>query len=68
MLRTRVCELLGIEHPIVMGGMGTGTSPELVAAVSSAGAWASSGRAVRAITSWRARSRRSVAPPIGPSG
>jgi NAD(P)H-dependent flavin oxidoreductase YrpB (nitropropane dioxygenase family) len=37
MLRTRVCELLGIEHPIVLGGMGTGTSPELVAAVSSAG-------------------------------
>jgi NAD(P)H-dependent flavin oxidoreductase YrpB (nitropropane dioxygenase family) len=36
-LRTRVCELLGIQHPIVMGGMGTGTSPELVAAVSSAG-------------------------------
>jgi NAD(P)H-dependent flavin oxidoreductase YrpB (nitropropane dioxygenase family) len=36
-LRTRACELLGIEHPIVMGGMGTGTSPELVAAVSGAG-------------------------------
>ena len=38
MLRTRLCELLNLEHPIVMGGMGTGTSPELVAAVSSAGA------------------------------
>ena len=37
MLRTPVCTLLGIEHPIVMGGMGTGTSPELVAAVSGAG-------------------------------
>jgi NAD(P)H-dependent flavin oxidoreductase YrpB (nitropropane dioxygenase family) len=37
MLRTRLCELLGLEHPIVMGGMGTGTSPELVAAVSAAG-------------------------------
>jgi NAD(P)H-dependent flavin oxidoreductase YrpB (nitropropane dioxygenase family) len=37
MLRTRVCELLGIEHPIVLGGMGSGTSPELVAAVSRAG-------------------------------
>jgi NAD(P)H-dependent flavin oxidoreductase YrpB (nitropropane dioxygenase family) len=37
MLRTRICELLGIEHPIVLGGMGTGTSPELVAAVSAAG-------------------------------
>src|SRR5215218_10705426 len=37
MLRTRVTELLGIEHPIVLGGMGSGTSPELVAAVSQAG-------------------------------
>ena len=37
MLRTPVCALLGIEHPIVLGGMGTGTSPELVAAVSGAG-------------------------------
>ena len=37
MLRTRICELLGIEHPIVLGGMGTGTSPDLVAAVSAAG-------------------------------
>lgn len=37
MLRTRICALLGIEHPIVLGGMGTGTSPELVAAVSTAG-------------------------------
>jgi NAD(P)H-dependent flavin oxidoreductase YrpB (nitropropane dioxygenase family) len=36
-LRTRICELLGIEHPIVLGGMGTATSPELVAAVSAAG-------------------------------
>ena len=37
MLRTRITELLGIEHPIVLGGMGTGTSPALVAAVSEAG-------------------------------
>jgi NAD(P)H-dependent flavin oxidoreductase YrpB (nitropropane dioxygenase family) len=37
MLRTRLHALLGLEHPVVMGGMGTGTSPELVAAVSSAG-------------------------------
>src|SRR5258705_11306576 len=37
MLRTRICELLGIEHPIVLGGMGSATSPELVAAVCEAG-------------------------------
>jgi NAD(P)H-dependent flavin oxidoreductase YrpB (nitropropane dioxygenase family) len=37
-LHTRVTELLGIEHPIVMGGMGGGaTSPRLVSAVSAAG-------------------------------
>ncbi|MGH7375649.1 MAG: nitronate monooxygenase, partial [Candidatus Rokuibacteriota bacterium] len=37
MLRTRICELLGIEHPIILGGMASATSPELVAAVSAAG-------------------------------
>ena len=37
MLRTRACALLGIEHPVVLGGMGTGTSPDLVAEVSRAG-------------------------------
>jgi NAD(P)H-dependent flavin oxidoreductase YrpB (nitropropane dioxygenase family) len=36
-MRTRVCDLFGIEHPVVLGGMGTGTSPELVAAVSNSG-------------------------------
>jgi NAD(P)H-dependent flavin oxidoreductase YrpB (nitropropane dioxygenase family) len=37
MLRTRICGLLGIEHPVVLGGMAGGTSPELVAAVANAG-------------------------------
>ena len=37
MLRTRICDLLGIEHPVVLGGMGTGTNAALVAAVSAAG-------------------------------
>lgn len=37
MLSTRASQLLGIQHPIVLGGMGSGTSPELVAAVSQAG-------------------------------
>ena len=36
-LRTKITELLGIEHPVVLGGMGTGTANELVAAVSAAG-------------------------------
>jgi len=37
-LHTRICDLLGIRHPIVLGGMGGGaTNPELVAAVTNAG-------------------------------
>jgi enoyl-[acyl-carrier protein] reductase II len=39
MIDTRICDLFGIEHPIVQTGMaGMYTSPELVAAVSNAGA------------------------------
>jgi NAD(P)H-dependent flavin oxidoreductase YrpB (nitropropane dioxygenase family) len=38
MITTRVCELLGIQHPIVQAGMSQKyTNPELVAAVSNAG-------------------------------
>jgi len=40
LLRTPLCELLGIEYPIVLAGMGSrgkATPPELVAAVSEAG-------------------------------
>jgi NAD(P)H-dependent flavin oxidoreductase YrpB (nitropropane dioxygenase family) len=37
MIRTPVCELLGIDHPIALGGMGSIYSPALVAAVSAAG-------------------------------
>src|SRR5207244_7376606 len=37
-LRTRLTEVLGIEHPVVLGGMGRGaTVPPIVAAVSEAG-------------------------------
>jgi NAD(P)H-dependent flavin oxidoreductase YrpB (nitropropane dioxygenase family) len=36
-LRTPVCDLLGIELPILQAGMSTYTTPELVAAVSNAG-------------------------------
>jgi NAD(P)H-dependent flavin oxidoreductase YrpB (nitropropane dioxygenase family) len=37
MIHTPVCTLLDITHPIILGGMGTGTSVPLVAAVSQAG-------------------------------
>src|ERR1700731_1172429 len=41
-LRTPLCDLLGIEYPIILAGMGAGNQggaagPELVAAVSEAG-------------------------------
>lgn len=62
-MRTRVRDLFGVEHPVVLGGMASGTGPELVAAVSRAGALgiqgsvrlspgeiAASARAVRAKT------------------
>lgn len=38
MIRTKFCELLGIEYPVALGGMGGGfTRPRMVAAVSEAG-------------------------------
>jgi len=43
MLHTRVCDLLGIEHPVALGGMGSIYSPELVAAVSNAGGFGAIG-------------------------
>jgi NAD(P)H-dependent flavin oxidoreductase YrpB (nitropropane dioxygenase family) len=37
LMQTRASQLLGVQHPVVLGGMGSGTSPELVVAVSNAG-------------------------------
>lgn len=37
MIKTRFTDLMGIDHPIALAGMGGHTSPELVAAVSNAG-------------------------------
>lgn len=36
-LRTPLCDLLGIQHPILNAGMASGAGPDLAAAVSSAG-------------------------------
>jgi enoyl-[acyl-carrier protein] reductase II len=38
MIRTPLCEMLGIQHPIVQGGMAWAATAELAAAVSNAGA------------------------------
>jgi NAD(P)H-dependent flavin oxidoreductase YrpB (nitropropane dioxygenase family) len=43
MIHTQVCDLLGIVHPIVLGGMGTATTAPLVAAVSNAGGFGTLG-------------------------
>lgn len=43
MIHTRICRLLGIPHPIVLGGMGGATSPPLVAAVSNGGGFGTLG-------------------------
>lgn len=43
MIHTRICDVLGISHPIVLGGMGSATSASLVAAVSNAGGFGTLG-------------------------
>ena len=43
MIHTRICDLLGIRYPIVLGGMGTATTAPLVAAVSNAGGFGTLG-------------------------
>ncbi len=49
MLRTRLCDLFGIEFPIIQGATGPFTSAELVAAVSNAGGLGSLGTGLRPI-------------------
>jgi NAD(P)H-dependent flavin oxidoreductase YrpB (nitropropane dioxygenase family) len=43
MLHTRICDLLNVSHPIVLGGMASATSVPLVAAVSNAGGFGTLG-------------------------
>ncbi len=43
MIRTPICDMLGIRYPVVQGGMGSATSPGLVAAVSNAGGFGTLG-------------------------
>jgi enoyl-[acyl-carrier protein] reductase II len=49
MLRTRLCDLLGIEHPIIQASLGPWSSAELVAAASNAGALGSFGAVLRSV-------------------
>jgi NAD(P)H-dependent flavin oxidoreductase YrpB (nitropropane dioxygenase family) len=68
MLTTRASALFGIDHPVVLGGMGSGTSPELVVAVSNAGGLGIQGCAGRSpaeIAQLNEAIRRSCARPFG---
>jgi nitronate monooxygenase/enoyl-[acyl-carrier protein] reductase II len=47
MIRTRLCDLLGIEHPVIQASIGPWSSAELVAAVSNAGGLGSVGTALQ---------------------
>ncbi|HEY2987760.1 MAG TPA: nitronate monooxygenase [Candidatus Binatia bacterium] len=68
MIHTRICDLLGIQHPIVLGGMGGATSAPLVAAVSNAGAFGTLGTSGLNDAQLRAEVeaiRRATAKPFG---
>jgi nitronate monooxygenase/enoyl-[acyl-carrier protein] reductase II len=58
MLRTRICDLLGIEHPIIQAAMGTASSAELAAAVSNAGGLGSIGTLFRPLPDLRRQLER----------
>src|SRR5215207_5819164 len=53
MLRTPLCDLLGIEHPIVQAAIWPATAPELVAAIANAGALGSIGAVFESAESLR---------------
>lgn len=57
-MRTRVCDVLGIDVPIVQAGMSTFTSAELVAAVSNAGGLGILGALLRPVDELRSEIRR----------
>ena len=59
MLHTRICELFGIEHPILLGPMGSATGAALAAAVSNAGGLGMIGCVGRA-PDWIARTAREI--------
>ncbi len=67
-LRTPICDLFGIEVPIVLAGMGGASAPELVAAVSNAGGLGVLGAAAcspEELREWIARTRKLTDKPFG---
>ena len=67
-LHTRLCDILGIEVPIVLAGMGGASTPELAAAVSNAGGLGvlgAAGCSPRRLREWIARTRQLTDRPFG---
>jgi NAD(P)H-dependent flavin oxidoreductase YrpB (nitropropane dioxygenase family) len=67
-LHTRVCNILRIEYPIVLAGMGGASTPELAAAVSNAGGLGVLGAAgcgPKLLRQWIARTRELTDKPFG---
>ena len=67
-LKTRICEILEIEQPIVLAGMGGASGPELAAAVSNAGGLGVLGAAAcgpKQLREWIARTRELTDKPFG---
>jgi NAD(P)H-dependent flavin oxidoreductase YrpB (nitropropane dioxygenase family) len=67
-LHTRVCDILEIEHPIVLAGMGGASGPELAAAVSNAGGLGVLGAAAcgpKQLREWIRRTRELTDKPFG---
>jgi nitronate monooxygenase len=68
MFRTPVCDLFGIEYPILLAGMGTASTPELAAAVSNAGGLGvlgCAGAGPRQLREWIQRTRSLTDKPFG---
>ena len=67
-LHTSICDLFGIEHPIVLAGMGGASTPELAAAVSNAGGLGVLGAAAcgpKQLRAWIRKTRELTDKPFG---
>ncbi|MEW6296532.1 MAG: nitronate monooxygenase family protein [Thermodesulfobacteriota bacterium] len=68
LLRTPLCDMLGIKYPILLAGMGGASTPELAAAVSNAGGLGILGAAALGpddLSEWIARTRQLTDKPFG---
>src|SRR5438874_160416 len=58
MVRTTICDLFGIEAPIIQAGMGPFTSAEMAAAVSNSGGLGSLGATARSVADLQSQMQR----------